>query len=288
MAENIDQYFVQQYQNNIRILSQQKTSRLEGCTLPPVQMVGENLYWERLGSTTAVQLASRHSDTPNIEADHSRRKSTAAPWVWATLLDTEDQVRMLVDPKNFYNQIAKMALLRAKDKIIIDALEGSAWSGKTGTTEVTLPSAQKIAHGSTGLTVEKLMAAKEMLDEAEVDQEAERYLVCAAHQIDTDLLGETEVTSADYNTIKALVKGEVDTFMGFKFIRTQLLTRTSSVRYCYAFSKGAVGFGMLTDIQSRIDQRADKNYAWQVWNKMDCGATRIEEEMVIQVGAYEA
>lgn len=287
MAETIDQYFVEQYQNNIRILAQQKISRLEGTTIPPVTMTGNALYWERMGATEAIEMPARHADTPNIEVDHSRRKSTATPRVWATLLDTVDQVRMLVDPRSYYNQIARMALLRAKDKTIITALGGSAWSGQTGTTEVILPSTQKIAHGSVGLTLAKLMAAKEMLDVAEVDPDLERYFVCAAHQIDTDLLGTTEIKSADYNTVRALVEGKVDTFMGFKFIKTQLLTYASSVRYCYAYTKSAIGFGILTDIQSKIDQRIDKNYEWQVWDKMDIGATRIEEEQVVEVACSE-
>ena len=286
MAESIEQYYVNQYQNTIRILCQQKKSRLEGTTIPPIHVTGEALFWERMGSTEAVELVTRHDDTPNIEADHSRRKQTATPRVWATLLDKEDQVRMLVDPKNTYNQIAKMAFNRAKDSIIITALGGSSYSGQTGTTEVVLPSAQKIAHGSAGLTLTKLITAKEMLDEAEVDEDMERYIVCAAHQI-SDLLAVTEVKSHDYNTVKALVEGKIDTFIGFKFIRTQLLEYTSSVRYCYAYAKGAIGFGTLTDIQSKIDQRSDKNYAWQVWGKMDMGATRIEEEQVVEIACSE-
>lgn len=285
MAETIEQYYVEQYQNTIRILCQQKNSRLEGTTIPPVQVTGEALYWERMGATAAVEPV-RHDDTPNIEVEHSRRRMTATARVWATLLDTVDQVRMLVDPRNYYNQIAKFAMLRAKDEGIIDALGGSAWSGKTGTTEVVLPAGQKIAVGGTGLTLTKLLTAKEMLDEAEVDEEAERYIVCAARQI-TNLLETTEVKSADYNTVRALVEGKIDTFCGFKFIRTQLLDLTASVRYCYAYAKGAIGFGTLADIQSKIDQRPDKNYEWQVWNKMDIGATRIEEEQVVEIACSE-
>jgi len=287
MPETIEQYYVEQYQNTIRILVQQKTSRLEGTTIPPIQVTGNALYWERLGSTEAVELVTRHDDTPNIEADHSRRKQTATPRVWATLLDQEDQVRMLVDPKNAYNQIARMAMLRAKDSVIITALGGSSYSGQTGTTEVVLPSAQKIAHGSVGLTITKLLSAKEQLDADEVDPDMERYCVTAARQI-TNLLETTEVKSSDYNSVKALVEGKIDTFLGFKFIRTQLLDLTSDVRYCYAYAKGAIGFGTLSDIQSKIDQRADKNYTWQVWCKMDIGATRIEEEQVIQIACSES
>jgi hypothetical protein len=287
MAETIEQYYVEQYQNTIRILCQQKNSRLEGTTIPPIQVTGNTLYWERMGATEAVELVTRHDDTPNIEVDHSRRKQTATPRVWATLLDTTDQVRMLVDPKNYYNTIARMAFNRAKDSVIIAALGGSAWAGQTGTTEVVLPAAQKIAVGGTGLTLTKLLTAKEMLDEAEVDEEMPRFMVCSAHQI-TNLLETTEVKSADFNTVRALVEGKIDTFMGFKFIRTQLLDLTATTRSCYAYAKGAIGFGTLSDIESKIDQRSDKNYAWQVWGKMDVGATRIEEEQVVEIACSES
>ncbi len=287
MPESVDTAFVQQYQRNIIVLCQQKESRLEETTIPPVQVIGEALYWERVGATEAIDLTSRHMDTPNIEVDHSRRKATAVPKVWATLLDTADQVRMLIDPKNTYNQIARYAFMRAKDRIIVAALEGNAYTGKAGTTAVALPAAQKIAAASAGLTVEKLITAKEMLDKAEVDPELDRFLVCTSNQI-SDLLAETEVTSADYNTVRALVTGTIDTFMGFKFKRSELLTLSSTTRYCYAYAKGAVGFGILSDIESKIDQRADKNYAWQVWDKMDMGATRVEDEQVVQIACTES
>ena len=287
MAESIEQFFVNQYQNTIRVLSQQMGSRLEMTTIPPVRQTGENLFWERMGATAAVDLASRHDDTPNIEVDHSRRKQTATPKVWATLLDWQDVNRMIVDPTSYYNTIAVAAMNRAKDDIIIDALGGNAYSGQTGTTAVALPSAQKIAHGSTSLTLSKLLTAKEMLDEAEVDEEMERYCVLAANQI-TSLLGTTEIKSSDYNTVKALAAGQIDTFLGFKFIRSQRLDLTASVRYCYCYAKGAIGYGILDDIQTKIDQRPDKNYAWQVYVKMDIGATRIEEEQVIEVACSES
>lgn len=284
--ETIDQNFVSQYQNTMIILSQQRTSRLEGTTIPPVDQQGENLYWERIGASEAIDLVSRHADTPNIEPDHSRRKATATPKVWATLLDKADKVRMLVDPTNYYNQIARMAMMRAKDRIIIAALEGSAYSGKTGTTEVPLPSAQKIGTGSVGLTLAKCLTAKEMLNIAEVDEEAESYMVVTSQQI-TNMLGVTEVKNADYNNVKALAEGKIDTFLGFKWIRLQLLTKSSTTRYCYAYSKGAVGFGVLEELNARIDQRVDKNMAWQVYNSQDMGATRVEEEQVVQIACTE-
>ena len=286
MPESIDQYFVSQYQNTIRLLLQQRDSRLEGTTIPPVKMDGEYLYWERLASTEAGELSTRHADTPNIEPDHSRRMATAQPYVWATLLDRADVSRMLVDPKGPYQEAARMAMNRRKDRIILAALGGSAYSGKTGGTAVALPTAQKIAHGSVGMTIAKLLSAKQVLDEAEAPEE--RFFVCPSESI-IDLLGTTEVTNADYNTVRALASGQIDSYLGFKFIRTELVylenNSSTTTWYCYAYCRGAIGYANVEDITVRLTERADKNYAWQPYVSMDLGATRIEEEMVVEVAS---
>lgn len=289
MPESIEQYQIEQYQDAILIQVQQKESRLEGTTLPPVEMDGAALYWERIGKTEAVELVTRHDDTPNIEVDHSRRKSTAIPRVWATLLDRADQVRMLVNPLNRYNQIARFAMNRAKDRLIIAALGGTSYSGQTGVTPVILPAGQKIAHGDTGLTLGKLLSTKEQMDADEVDEEAERYLVHSARQM-TNLLETTEIKSREFNSVAALVEGKLanNRYMGFTFIRTELLTLTSEVRYCYAYSKGAIGLGILENVTSRITQESTKNFSWQVYLSMDMGATRVEEEQVIEIACKEA
>jgi hypothetical protein len=286
MPETIETAFVQQYQNTMRILCQQEDYRLQGTTIPPIKMEGEYLYWDRLGTTAAVELETRHADTPNIEPDHTRRRCAATPYVWATLLDRADAARMLVDPKGPYQQIAKAAMNRQKDRLIIAALGGNAYGGKSGGTTIALPAGQKVAHGSVGMTIAKLLSAKQLLDEAEAPDE--RYFACTSESI-IDLLGTTEVTSADYNTVQALVAGQVDTFLGFKFIRTELIYlengSTTTTWYNYAFAKGAVGYGNIEDITVRLSERSDKNYAWQPYVSMDMGATRIEDELVVEVAS---
>jgi hypothetical protein len=287
MAESIDTLFVNQYQNTMRLLCQQADSRLEGTTIPPVKQEGEYLYWERLGATEAVELVTRHSDTPNIEQDHSRRRSSATPYVWSTLLDRADAGRMLVDPKGPYQQAGKNAMNRRKDRIILAALGGNAYGGKTGTTTIALPAAQKVGHGGVGMTIAKLLNAKQLLDEAEAPRE-DRYFVCPSESI-IDLLGTTEITNADYNTVRALATGQIDTFLGFKFIQTELIylenSSSTTTWYCYAYCKGAIGFGTINDVQVRLTEESTKNFAWQPWIEMDMGATRVEDEMVIEVAS---
>lgn len=286
MPPTIDTAFVNQYQNTMRILCQQAESRLEGTTVPPVKQEGEYLYWERLGPSEAVEVASRNADTPNIDTEFSRRRSAAQQFIWSTLLDRADAERMLVDPKGPYQQIAKNAMNRRKDRIILAALGGTAWAGKNGTVAVPLPSSRKIAHSSTGLTIGKLLAANRMLKEAEAPPPY--YLVCPQKNI-TDLLNTTEITSADYNTVRALVNGEIDTFLGFKFIQTELVYlengSSTTTWYCYAYAQGAVGMGMLSDIEVELSEIPTKNYAWQPWIRMHLGATRVEDEMVVEIAS---
>ena len=285
MPETIETAFVQQYQNTMRILCQQADSRLEGTTVPPLKMEGEYLYWERLGATEAIALEARHSDTPNIEPDHTRRRSTAEPYVWATLLDRADAGRLLVDPKGPYQQVAKNAMNRRKDRLILAALGGNAYAGKAGGTTVALPAAQKVAAGGVGMTIAKLLGAKQILDEAEAPPE-DRYFVCTSESI-IDLLGTTEVTSADYNTVKALVAGQINSFLGFTFKQTELIYlengSTGAAWFDYAYCKGAIGFGKIEEVTVRLTERADKNYSWQPYVSMDMGATRVEDEMVVEV-----
>ena len=207
---------------------------------------------------------------------------------WADLIDNEDKVRMLISPSSEYAQAGAWAMGRAMDDAIIDAASGNAFGGVAGGSTVALPSGQKIAHGSAGLSVTKLIEAKEILDANSVDPEEPRYCVVTSKQL-SDLLAITQITSADFNSVKALVQGEIDTFMGFKFIRTERLdTNSSSNRLVLAFAQSGIGLAVGQDINTRISERADKNYATQVFLSMTIGATRIEDEKVVEIECTES
>jgi hypothetical protein len=286
MSTQITTAFVEQYKSNVLHLAQQKGSRLRNAVR--VEMVtGKSAFFERIGSTAAEKRTSRHSDTPRMDTPHSRRKVSLDDYDWADLIDQEDKVRMLISPQSEYAIAGANAMGRAMDTAIIDAATGTAYSGAAGGTSVSLPSGQKVAHGSADLSVAKLRSAKKILDAAEVDPDEERFLVCSAEQIDA-LLAETEVTSSDFNTIKTLVQGEIDTFMGFKFIRSERLnTDSTPSRQVLAFAKSAIGLAIGSDISTKISERADKNYATQVFLSMTIGATRIEEEKMVEIACNE-
>jgi len=286
MSFEITTAFVEQYRANVGILSQQKGSVLRDAVRVET-VTGKHAFFEQIDSTTARQRTTRHGDTPLISTPHARRRVTLLDWDWADLIDDLDKVKMLIDPANPYALNAAYAMGRAIDEEIIAKARGTAYTGVAGGTSTSLPSANKVAHASGGLTVAKLITARQLLRAGNVDKTIPLYIVVSAEEI-SDLLGTTQVTSADYNVIKALVQGEVDTFMGFKFIHTELLYEASSVRYCFAWAEDGILLALGKNPQGKITERPDKNYSTQVYYSMSIGATRMEEAKVIEVQCYHA
>jgi len=113
-------------------------------------------------------------------------------------------------------------------------------------------------------------------------------LIATSKQM-SDLLALEKVTSSDYASIKALVQGEINTYLGFNFIRTERLGLDgSSNRQVLAFTQSGIGLAVGSDVSTRISERADKNYATQVFLSMTIGATRIEDEKVVEIACVEA
>jgi len=290
MSNQITTAFVQQYSSNVQMLSQQMGSYLRSAA-DVETIVGKNAFFDQVGKTTAVLRTSRHSDTPQIDTPHSRRRVSLGDYEWADLIDNADKVRMLIDPTSSYAKAAAAAMGRAMDDVIITALGGTSFTGETGGTSVVLPAAQKPYSSSqtTGLTVDKLLDAKKILDLADVDPSLPRFFVCGPTQI-SNLLNETEVTSSDFNTVKALAQGQLDSFLGFKFIvsnRLKFDATNTDDRLCYAFTADAIKLAVGKDVMARIDERADKSYSTQVYYCMSIGATRMEEEKVVEIACDE-
>lgn len=199
MSDQITTAFVQQYKGTLYNLVQQKGSRLrEAVTVEAVN--GEFGYFDQIGATAAIERTNRHSDSPLVNTPHSRRQVTMRDFEWGDLIDNPDKVRLLVDPSSTYLQSAMWALGRKVDDLVIEAALGIAKTGKTGSTQVPLPTSQKVAVASTNLTVAKLLSAKEILDSREVDPDDPRYMAVTSKQV-TNLLNSTEVKSSDYNTV---------------------------------------------------------------------------------------
>ena len=291
MSSQITTSFVEQYSSNVAMLSQQMGSKLRS-SVDVEKVTGKNAFFDQVGVTAAQLRTSRHGDTPQIDTPHSRRRLSLADYEWADLVDDVDKVRMLVDPTSSYARAAAAAMNRAMDDVIITAFNASANTGVAGGTSTALPSGQKTATSdqSDGLTIAKLLAAKKILDNNDVDPSLKRYIVCGPQQI-SDLLGTTQVTSSDYNTVKALAEGSINSYLGFEFIMSTRLNKdatNTTDRLVFAYTEDAIKLGIGKDISAKISERADKSYSTQVYYCMSLGAVRMEEEKVVQIPCHEA
>ncbi len=284
MSSQVTTAFVQQYSANVQLLSQQMGSLLRD-KVRLESVVGKNAFFDQVGSVTAVQKTSRHSDTPQIDTPHARRRVSLSDYEFADLIDNQDKVRMLIDPTSSYAQAAAYAIGRAMDDVIISAALGTAFTGETGATSTS--NANQIVHGSAGLTIAKLRTAKQTLDLNSVDPSIPRYIIVGPKQI-TDLLGTTEVTSSDFNTVKALANGEINSFLGFNFIVSNRLSLSCTTRSCIAYAQDGIALAVGKDTTARIDERSDKSYATQVYYCATFGATRMEEDKVVEVQCTES
>ena len=283
---NITTAFVKQFGTTLNLLSQQKGSRLQNCVTLETGAFGEEEYFDQYGSDTANIKVSRNVDVEYAADDYKRRRVSFTDIYWAKLIDKEDKLAMLIDPTSGLMQAGAWAIGRKIDDLIITAFSGTAYTGKAGGTSTTFTAANQIATGSADLTITKLISAKQLLDEADVDPDEERYIAVTAEQI-SDLLKTTEVKSVDYNSVKALVEGKVDSFMGFKFIRTERLAKSSTTRTCLAWAKSGILLAKRNGLTAKLDIIPTKHYATQLYASVSCGATRMEEEKCVEIGCTE-
>ena len=286
MSTQITTAFVNQFSANVQMLSQQMGSLLRNA-VDTESVNGEKAFFDQVGQAAAVLRTSRHADTPLVETPHTRRMVTMSDYEYADLIDDSDKVRLLVDPTSTYSRAAAAAMGRAMDDVIITAALGTANTGKDGSTSTALPAGQKIAVASSGLTIAKLVSAKELLDAASVDPSIPRHIVVSPKQI-SDLLNNTTVTSSDFNTVKALAQGEINSFVGFNFlVSNRLTTDGSGDRQVIAFAGDGIKLAVGKEPAARIDERADKSYSTQVYYCQTIGATRMEEEKVVEIACNE-
>lgn len=298
MLSQLPEHYQTQFADNWEHLLQQKESRLENrCRKATVN--GKDRTFSQMGKSKMRLITTRNGTTVPSDTAFAKRWVRPKGYDEVTFIDEFDDVALgeLPAPESEHVTSHAMAAKRTMDEVIIAGLEGTAYIGEDGTTQVDLGNSQKVAvnfvqSGSatnSGLTLAKMARAKYILDVNEVEAE-DRYLIVTAKQINDLLVNVTEIKSSDYNEVKALYDGKVNRFMGFDFVTTQLLTLTVStdVRTCIAYHKNGVVLGIGRDKEAKIDKRPDLNHTIQVRTVMLVGATRLEEERVVLIYCDES
>lgn len=245
-------------------------------------VVGDIYKFRKMGKGLANQKASQADVTP-MNITHDLINCVLENWNAPEYTDIFDQAEVNFDERRELAKTIAMAMGRREDQLIIDALDAA--TGIAGTV------LKSIGGADTGLNVAKLRAAKAALDDKGVPT-SERYLVHTALAL-SDLLGTTEASSADYNTVRALVQGEINTFMGFSFkmIETRaeggLNLAEANTRNNWAYHKSAVGMAIGLDIRTEVNYIAQKT-SWLANGICKAGAVARDPDGIVNVQTHEA
>ena len=290
MPDTQSNVYAQAYSANIMQLAQAKYSKLMPLCFMKPGVKGKTFFQDQIGKWAMSTKGGRNVQTPNNDPNFGRRMGTMVDYQDNRMLDRGDELRMLSDPRSAYTIAAASSLGRQIDVEVANKILATAKSGETGSTNVTLGTTSIGAHvnpsgTTTGtaatLTFARVRNAKRILDLEDVEME-DRFAVVGPSQMD-QLLNTTQATSSDYAAVKALVRGEIDSWMGFKWVMSTNLSSSGTITSCFFMNRYAIALAMGSEPLVRTDERTDLSYSWQVYYELNIGAVRLEEARVVQM-----
>lgn len=297
---DIEQNYQIKYSEKWGSYLQQEASRLDKYVTVETGLTGRMVALDQYGLVTFTEKSDRMGMTTLSEAPTTRRVMFPRMFTKAIGFDEFDAKKLAqIDvPVSKTIEGLRAAAGRCMDQVMIDAFLGTNYTGENGTTAVTFSSSQVVAKNyvesgtaaDSNLTVAKLRKTLAMLQKSEAWNDERRaygdelVLACTSSQV-AALLQEPEVSSYDYNTVRALAEGKIDTFLGFRLIRTELLPLDSAtgVRSCLAWVKSKAQFGIWDDFKVKLSVRDDLDEALQIRAKFACGATRLQENAFVKI-----
>ena len=276
--------YAQAYAQNIMQLAQQKYSKLMPIVYLKPNVKAKVFFQDQIGEWSMSTKGGRNVQTPNNDPNLARRRGTMVDYHDNRMLDRGDELRMLSDPRSAYTIAAAQSLGRQIDTVIANQILATSNTGETGSTTITLGTVGGLSHiaGTPAtLTFARVRLAKRILDLEDVEME-DRFFVITPQGLDA-LLNTTQATSSDYAAVKALVRGDIDSWMGFKWIVSTNLSSSGTVTSCFAMQRYGLCMAMGSEPLVRTDERTDLSYSWQVYYELNIGAVRLEEARVVQV-----
>jgi len=280
MAIPLSNAFVQLFDREVKQAYQAK-AQLVGATRMRRNVEGEVVKFPKVGKGSATLRVPQTDVTP-LNVNFSQVSVTLQDWNAAEYSDIFMQQKVNFDEKNELVQVLANAIGRRQDQLILDALTASGTS---------LTVSNDIGGTDTNLNVAKLREAKKLMDKNNVPPQ-DRHMIIHANSL-ASLLSETSVTSSDFNTVKALVNGEIDTYLGFKFHtlgdRSEggLAIDGSLDRTLFAFHKQAVGYAEGLAPRTEINYVAEKT-SHLVNTILSANAVAIDDEGIVKLTCRES
>jgi hypothetical protein len=241
---------------------------------------GSTVKFPKVGKGVATIRVPQTDVTP-LNVSFSSVTLTLSDYNAAEYSDIFSQAKVNFDERQELVQVVAGAMGRRQDQMILDALAASSTS---------LTVSNDIGGSDTNMNITKLREAKRLMDKNNVPPDG-RNIIIHANGL-ANLLSETSVTSSDFNSVKALVQGELNTFLGFTFHvlgdRSEggLAIDASLDRSCFAFHKDAVGYGEGIAMRTEINYIAEKT-SWLVNEVFSAGAVAIDDEGIVKITCRE-
>lgn len=289
--DTVDPLIINSWSTTLELVMQQMGSRLRS-TVQERRQEGKFDFFNRIGSTEAKEKTARNELVEYTPMEHDVRCVFTKYFYWSHLFDSEDAARVIVDPTSQYYAAASAALGRKIDETIINAALGKALTGQNAETAIELPATQVVAvnykgsgGANTNLTLDKLIKVRSILGKNEAYDEnsgEELYFIYTQSQVDA-MLAIEEAVNNDYTAQQNLRTGKPVSFMGFTFLRTQLLPEAASIRSCIAYPKSAITLSMFGDLKTSVDVIPERHHARQLYAAIQPGAVRNWEEKVVKI-----
>jgi hypothetical protein len=282
---DIDTTFVRQWDTSLRLAAQQRDSRLMRTVVDRGNVEGSSFTIANLGSTVLQEKTVRLADTEWQDLLFGTRLVPMRDFYSALPLDRFDIPKMKVNPVTGGQYMATLIAARNRkiDQIIYQAAIGTITS-QDALTSYTLPSTQKIVGGGTGLTKAKVIQARAMMRANEVDAygEGQELFMLYNNVALSQILADTQLTSADYLAGQMLQTGQMSNWLGFTWVPYEGLNVSGGVYSTVAYTKDAVHFGRGFE-EGKVSPRPDKQDALQVSMAASYGAGRQDEKKVVQI-----
>jgi hypothetical protein len=291
---NIDNIYIQTFEQNVKHLAQQYTTKLRGNVMERATN-GERHNWETLDFSTAVAKTTSAPPTPALDLPWNRRVSVAGTTHTGTVIDNEDIVQMLVEPKSAATENLAFSMNRAVDDVIIDAATADALLGDGST--LAFPVAQTVGDYTGEISFDAITRIQEVFMENDVDPAQPKVAVIGPTQVRA-LMNLTQQTSVDYSRVRgggidsitALTNlnasGIVPNWMGFTWIlSTRLNVPAVDQIDCLFFCPDALGLQVNEDITVQVAQDPSASFAWRIYARMTMGAVRVQDKKIVR-GAF--
>jgi len=241
---------------------------------------GSTYKFPKIGKGVA-QVRIPQTDVTPLNVTYSQVTATLSDYIAAGYSDIFMQAKVNFDERRELVKVVSNAIGRRQDQLILDALTASSGTSVSN----------DIGGADSNMNVAKLREAAKTLNANNVPMD-NRHIIIHANSL-ASLLSETAVTSSDFNTVKALVQGEINTFLGFTFHvlgdRTEggLIKDGSNDRTCFAFHKDALGLAEGIAPKTEINYVPEKT-SFLIASMFSAGAVAIDDEGIVKIVCRES